>query len=152
MGVVTATTLAPVLHEIATNFLTFGALSAAIGTLDVSATPPEDGAIMVQAEHGSPPVAALTRAGGFGCKPSSEALRRSAARSTALGGKGHHDVDQDGALCDLRRQGRSKQTGGTALFLALGQRISWPVGLDHSWRGEMAGGYRSRRPDADQQR
>lgn len=68
VGEVTATTLALVLHELATNSLKYGALSAATGTLDVSAAPPEDDAVIVWTERGGPPVTAPAGTGGFGSK------------------------------------------------------------------------------------
>jgi len=68
VGEVTATTLALVLHELAINSLKYGALSAATGTLDVSAPPPEEDAVIVWTERGGPPVTAPAGAGGFGSK------------------------------------------------------------------------------------
>ena len=66
VGEVSATTLAMVVHELATNSLKYGALSSATGTLDVSCAPPDKDLIIVWTERGGPPVSAPERVGGFG--------------------------------------------------------------------------------------
>jgi two-component sensor histidine kinase len=68
VGEASATTLAMVVHELATNSLKYGALSAEAGTLDVSSAPPEDDVVIVWTERGGPPVSAPQDAGGFGSK------------------------------------------------------------------------------------
>jgi two-component sensor histidine kinase len=68
VGEASATTLAMVVHELATNSLKYGALSAEAGTLDVSCAPPEDDVVVVWTERGGPPVSAPQDAGGFGSK------------------------------------------------------------------------------------
>ena len=68
VGEASATTLAMVVHELATNSLKYGALSAEAGTLDVSCAPPEDDVVIVWTERGGPPVSAPQDAGGFGSK------------------------------------------------------------------------------------
>jgi len=66
VGEVSATTLAMVVHELATNSLKYGALSSATGTLDVSCAPPDKDLIIVWTERGGPPVSTPERVGGFG--------------------------------------------------------------------------------------
>jgi two-component sensor histidine kinase len=68
VGEASATTLAWVIHELATNSLKYGALSAETGTLDVSCAQPEGGVVIVWTERGGPLVTAPADAGGFGSK------------------------------------------------------------------------------------
>jgi two-component sensor histidine kinase len=63
-----ATTLALILHELATNSLKYGALSAAAGTLDVSCSASENMMIMMWTERGGPPVVIPAESSGFGSK------------------------------------------------------------------------------------
>src|ERR1700737_1411466 len=59
VGEQAATTLALVLHELATNSLKYGALSSTTGTLDVSCAPPHDNEVMIiWTERGGPSVIA----------------------------------------------------------------------------------------------
>ena len=62
-----ATTLALVIHELATNSLKYGALSVTSGTLDVSGTSTDDEVCIVWTERGGPFVAS-TGAEGYGSK------------------------------------------------------------------------------------
>ena len=69
VGKSSATTLAMILHELATNSLKYGALSSETGTLDVSSSGHEDDdVVVVWTERGGPPVATPTGPGGFGSK------------------------------------------------------------------------------------
>src|ERR1700737_2362587 len=68
VGETAATTLALVLHELATNSLKYGALSSETGTLDVSCSDSDDEITMVWTERGGPPVAAPAGEGGYGSK------------------------------------------------------------------------------------
>jgi two-component sensor histidine kinase len=63
-----ATTLALVIHELATNSVKHGALSAETGTLDVSCATCDGDISLVWTERGGPPVAAPEGDGGFGSK------------------------------------------------------------------------------------
>src|SRR4051794_18344310 len=58
IGEVAATTLAMVVHELATNSLKYGALSEAAGLLDVSCDPREEEVVVVWTERGGPSVVA----------------------------------------------------------------------------------------------
>lgn len=66
VGETAATTLALVLHELATNALKFGALSTANGTLDVSCNVSGGHVVIIWTERGGPTVAAPDRPAGFG--------------------------------------------------------------------------------------
>lgn len=61
-----ATALALVVHELATNAVKYGALSAAAGLLDVSCKIVQDEAVIVWTERGGPPVKAPNPGAGFG--------------------------------------------------------------------------------------
>lgn len=68
VGEAAATTLALVVHELATNSLKYGALSVPTGTLDVSC-PIQDHSIMITwTERGGPPVVAPSGPGGYGSR------------------------------------------------------------------------------------
>lgn len=75
-----ATTLALVIHELATNSLKYGALSSDAGTLDLSCAPHPTDMVLVWTERGGPTVKAPTGKGGFG----SNLINRAVA--TQLGG------------------------------------------------------------------
>jgi two-component sensor histidine kinase len=63
-----ATTLALVVHELATNSLKYGALSSPTGTLDISCAAHDIEVVVVWTERGGPPVAAPAGEGGYGSK------------------------------------------------------------------------------------
>ncbi len=95
VGESTATTLALVVHELATNSVKYGALSADAGTLDVSCLAEETDATVVWTERGGPPVVAPHELGGFGSKL--------VARSIAgqLGGSIEYDWSPNGLIVTL---------------------------------------------------
>lgn len=68
VGEGSATTLAMVVHELATNSLKYGALSSPTGTLDVSCALPDSEIVIVWTERGGPPVTVPEGVGGFGSK------------------------------------------------------------------------------------
>jgi two-component sensor histidine kinase len=68
IGEGTATTLAMVIHELATNSVKHGALSVPEGTLDVSGSCDETHLSLVWAEDGGPPVVGTPEMRGFGSK------------------------------------------------------------------------------------
>ena len=76
IGKRTATTLAMVVHELATNAVKYGALSIDEGTLDVSSVSDERDVILTWAENGGPPVVALSEMRGFGSKMILQSLSR----------------------------------------------------------------------------
>lgn len=67
IGEKSATTLALVVHELATNSLKYGALSCGTGTLDVSSTQEDEHLILTWTERGGPP-AAEPQMAGYGSK------------------------------------------------------------------------------------
>lgn len=98
VGETGAMTLALVIHELATNSIKYGALSAETGTLDVSCVPADEEVVIVWTERGGPPVVAPQGAGGYGSKL--------AARSIAtLGGSLDYTWDSAGVLITLRMKG-----------------------------------------------
>lgn len=69
VGEASATTLAMIIHELATNSLKYGALSSETGTLDVAAAGhEEEDVIVVWTERGGPAVSDPSGPGGFGSK------------------------------------------------------------------------------------
>jgi len=68
VGHASATSLALVIHELATNAMKYGALSAATGTLDISSAPDGDDIVLTWLERGGPRVTVPEGDGGFGSK------------------------------------------------------------------------------------
>ncbi len=95
VGDAAATTLALVLHELATNSLKYGALSVPTGTLDVSSSPPGNEAVIVWTERGGPPVMAPTGKGGFGSKLIARSLKQ-------LGGTLERTWQPEGVVVTMR--------------------------------------------------
>jgi two-component sensor histidine kinase len=91
-----ATTLALILHELATNSLKYGALSSATGTLDVACDSPEKDLVLVWTERGGPPVVAPEGTGGYGSKLAARAM------SAQLRGTIGYDWSPEGAVITLR--------------------------------------------------
>lgn len=68
VGESSSTTLALVIHELATNAAKYGALSVASGTLDVSCTVHDDQVALMWTERGGPPVVMTAMPEGYGSK------------------------------------------------------------------------------------
>jgi len=97
VGEASATTLALIIHELATNSLKYGALSSETGTLDVSSTGHDvEDIVIVWTERGGPHIAAPTGTGGFGSKLINRAM------STQLGGSIICDWATEGVIVTLR--------------------------------------------------
>lgn len=96
VGEAAATTLALVVHELATNSLKYGALSSATGTLDVSSTSQDGDVVLAWTERGGPPVVAPTGTGGFGSRLVTRAM------STHLGGAIERNWSEEGVVVTLR--------------------------------------------------
>ena len=96
VGEAAATALALVVHELATNSLKYGALSAEVGTLDVSCAKPGEEVIVVWTERGGPPVAAPAGRRGFGSKLVAVSM------SGQLGGSLDYNWDKAGVVVTLR--------------------------------------------------
>ncbi|NPD68997.1 PAS domain-containing protein (plasmid) [Lichenicola cladoniae] len=96
VGEASATTLALVVHELATNSVKYGALSAASGTLDVSCTDEDSDLVMLWTERGGPPLDPCQRPKGFGSKLIARSI------SFQLGGSITYDWPPQGAVVTLR--------------------------------------------------
>lgn len=96
VGEATATTLAMVIHELATNSVKHGALSAETGTLDISSIADDGDVLLVWAECGGPSVAQPPAMRGFG----SQLVARSVAHH--LGGTIDYDWQPAGLVVTLR--------------------------------------------------
>ncbi|KAB0265152.1 histidine kinase [Microvirga brassicacearum] len=91
-----ATTIALVVHELATNSLKYGALSVETGTLDVSCTFDGSDVVLAWTERGGPPVSEPTGPAGFG----SRLVNRSIAGQ--LAGSLAYDWSAEGLVVTLR--------------------------------------------------
>src|SRR3984893_4926855 len=96
VGEQAATTLALVVHELATNSLKYGALSSPAGTLDISCAPHDTEVVVVWTERGGPPVAAPAGEGGYGSK------RLNRAMTIQLGGSITCDWSAEGVIVSLQ--------------------------------------------------
>ena len=91
-----ATTLALIIHELATNSIKYGALSSPDGTLDVSCTSHGDEVVLVWMEQGGPPTASPATPPGFGSKLVARSV------SGQLGGSIAHEWPSSGLIAWLR--------------------------------------------------
>ena len=96
VGERTATTLAMVIHELATNAVKHGALSVDEGTLDISSTAEERDVVLIWAENGGPPVRQVSEMRGFGSKMISRSI------SQQFGGSLSYDWQPTGLVVTLR--------------------------------------------------
>lgn len=96
VGERTATTLALVIHEMATNSVKHGALSSDSGTLDISSTTDDDHVFVVWAETGGPAISCAPNMHGFGSK----LIARSIAQD--LDGDLSYDWQESGLVATLR--------------------------------------------------
>lgn len=81
VGETAATTLAMVIHELATNSVKHGALSCEQGALDVTTTIEDDVVIVTWAETGGPEITEAPELSGFGSKMVERSLTRQLAGS-----------------------------------------------------------------------
>ncbi|MFH1345825.1 MAG: HWE histidine kinase domain-containing protein [Pseudomonadota bacterium] len=96
VGEQAATTLALVVHELATNSLKYGALSSPEGVLDISCAPHDTEVTVVWTERGGPPVQALTGDGGYGSKLLNRGM------TVQLGGSISCDWHPEGVIVTLK--------------------------------------------------
>ena len=96
VGEQAATTLALVVHELATNSLKYGALSSPEGVLDISCAPHDTDVTVVWTESGGPPVQALTGDGGYGSKLLNRGM------TVQLGGSISCDWNPEGVIVTLK--------------------------------------------------
>jgi len=87
VGAAAATSLALIMHELATNSVTYGALSAAAGTLDVSSTTRGDEITLVWLERGGPRLEEPEGLAGFGSKLVNAVSRVSSMARSATNGR-----------------------------------------------------------------
>jgi len=90
-----ATGLGLIIHELATNSMKYGALSAPTGTLDLSSTATEDEVILTWLERGGPEVESPNAGEGFGSK----LVRRTVAGQ--LGGSIAYEWSTGGVIITL---------------------------------------------------
>lgn len=95
VGEATATTLAMVVHELATNSVKHGALSSATGTLDVTGRTEDDKVYITWAETGGPQVLQEPQMTGFG----SRMIQRSV--TSRLSGALTYDWQESGLVATL---------------------------------------------------
>jgi two-component sensor histidine kinase len=95
VGEKTATTLAMVVHELATNSVKHGALSTDTGTLDLSGSTEEDEVHLIWAETGGPHIDHVPEMAGFG----SRMILRSVAAQ--LAGSLSYDWQPSGLVATL---------------------------------------------------
>lgn len=96
VGEKASTTLALVLHELATNSTKYGSLSVPSGTLDVACKDSEDNLIISWTERGGPPVVNPGALAGFGSKLIQRAVENE------LGGAIAFDWVAEGVVVTLR--------------------------------------------------
>lgn len=96
VGEKAATALALVLHELATNSMKYGSLSAPTGTLDVSSIADGEDVCLTWLERGGPDTAVPEGVGGFGSK----LVKRS--MSGQLGGSIDYDWSAGGLIATMR--------------------------------------------------
>jgi two-component sensor histidine kinase len=96
VGEAAATSLALIIHELATNSMKYGALSQPTGTLDVSSATDGDDICLTWLERGGPAVEAPEKPAGFGSK----LVERSV--SGPLGGSIDYDWSEAGLIVTLR--------------------------------------------------
>ena len=96
IGEKSATALALVVHELATNALKYGALSLDAGTLDISSTCDGDDTVLAWTERGGPTISVPVGRSGFGSK----LIGRSMAGT--LGGSIIYNWSRDGLIATLR--------------------------------------------------
>jgi two-component sensor histidine kinase len=98
VGETGATALAMVLHELATNSVKYGALSAVAGTLDVAASVDDESrdVVLVWTERGGPSVPPPRELSGFGSKLLTRTM------TSQLNGSVEHNWSAEGVIITLR--------------------------------------------------
>ena len=96
VGETATTTIALIIHELATNSLKYGALSVDTGILDVSCSNHDEAVTLVWTENGGPPVEAPTKAPGYGSKLIERSL------TGALQGSIDYQWDKEGVVATLK--------------------------------------------------
>ena len=104
VGDASATTLALVVHELATNSIKYGALSSPTGTLEISVVAHDGDVIVTWTERGGPPVIAPAGSPGFGSQLVSRTI------TGQLGGTIAFAWPSEGVIVTLRM--RKARLGG----------------------------------------
>nr|WP_246233286.1 sensor histidine kinase [Aurantimonas aggregata] len=101
VGDASTTTMALIVHELATNSLKYGALATETGSIVVGCVTENGDVTMTWTEKGGPPVSTLRAEAGFGSQLVSKSI------SNQLGGSIAYDWNPDGVIVTLRmRQDR----------------------------------------------
>ena len=96
VGEAATTTVALIVHELATNSLKYGALSAVAGSLGIACMALPNEVVLVWTERGGPPAAAPAESPGFGTRLVSRSI------SGQLGGSIVRDWTAEGLVVTLR--------------------------------------------------
>ncbi len=96
VGEASVTALALVVHELATNSVKYGALSNAVGTLEISCTADDSTIVVVWTEKGGPPVQKARGEPGFGSKLVNRSI------TAQLGGSIEFEWPTEGMIVTLR--------------------------------------------------
>ena len=96
VGEASSTSLALVIHELATNSAKYGALSVAAGLLDVTCSEDESEVVIVWTERGGPTVAEPVKAPGYGSRMIARTL------SAQLGGTISMNWSKEGVIATVR--------------------------------------------------
>jgi len=96
VGETAATSLALIIHELSTNSLKYGSLSAGAGTLDISSSSQDGKMSLIWMEQGGPPVTSSRERTGFGSK----LIDRTVSRE--LGGSIDYDWSNGGLTATIR--------------------------------------------------
>lgn len=95
VGEASATTIALVMHELATNSIKYGALSSATGTLDLSGVADDGELVLTWRERGGPPVDGPRASSGFGSKLMTRSV------TDQLGGRIEFDWPAEGVVVTI---------------------------------------------------
>jgi two-component sensor histidine kinase len=95
VGESATTTLALIVHELATNSLKYGALSSEAGLVDVSCSARDEAVTIVWTERGGPPVTQSTAPAGYGSRLVERSIKG------ALRGAINYDWSQEGLIVTL---------------------------------------------------
>ena len=98
VGEIAATSIALIIHELATNSIKYGALSKSTGTLDVASVMEPDQLVLTWLERGGPQVTKPDDQPGFG----SQLVKRSI--SSQLRGSIDYNWEEDGLIVTLKMQ------------------------------------------------
>lgn len=96
VGETATTTLALIVHELATNSLKYGALSSPNGMIDVSCSARDEAVTVIWTERGGPEVVPTSAPNGYGTKLVERSI------TSALRGSIHYAWEKDGLIVTLK--------------------------------------------------